>query len=414
MAKHKGIGRRDFLRRAAGVAVAWGAASRVFGKPGAPAALGANERLGTGHIGVGGMGTGHLRQMVDMAKRPEYNVRVAAVCDIYKPRLDRAVAMSGAKGYHAHEDLLADKNVDVVIIATPAHNHAHQAIDALEAGKDLYCEKPMTLYWQDARRVADTARRTNRIVRVGVQGASDGRMWRIRQLIEEGRLGKLLWISKGDCRNTRHGVFNYAIDRNASPENLDWARFIGPAPMRPFEPERFFRWRKYWEYGGGLACDILFHQLGHTMVAVGPRFPKRVVATGGTYVDLDSEIPDVFHMMLDYPDDFTVVLVCSMVNAFNVRHAFRGHRATAFINDSGQLEVKPERGFEREVAHEVLPPVPCDWYMLNFLNSVRSRTPSHIDADVGYRVAVGIDLANQAFRQNEAILFDPIAEQVIN
>ncbi|MFW6108323.1 MAG: Gfo/Idh/MocA family protein [bacterium] len=413
MATSRAIGRRRFLRQAAGVAAAWGAASRVFGTPGSPDAVGANERIQTGHIGVGGMGSGHLRTLLGMAEKAQYNVRVAAVCDIYKPRLEHAKEVSKAKGYHAHEDLLADPDVDAVILATPAHNHAHQATDALEAGKDLYCEKPMTLYWQDARHVAETARRTNRIVRVGVQGASDGRMWRVRQLIEEGRIGKLLWTTKGDCRNSRHGIFNYGIDRNASPKNLDWERFLGPAPYRPFEPERFFRWRKYWEYGGGLAGDILFHQLGHTMVAVGPRFPRRAVAAGGTYVDLDSEIPDVFHMMLDYPGGFTVVLVCSMVNATNVDFVFRGHRASLALR-RGTVELRPERAFAKEVRAETFPPVPRDWYMLDFLNSVRSRTPTDIDADVGYRVAVGIDLANKAFRQDKAVLFDPATQQVVN
>ena len=407
----KSIGRRRFLKHAAGAA-ALGAASRVFGAPGAPTAMGANDRIGLGHIGVGGMGGGHLRTIVGMTERPEFNVRVAAVCDIYEPRRRRAGEVSKANAYHAHEDLLADPNVDAVIIATPAHNHAHQTIDALEAGKDVYCEKPMTLYWEDARRVAATARRTGRITRVGVQGASDGKMWRVRQLIDDGRIGKLVWTTKGDCRNTRHGIFNYGIDGACSPKNLDWKRFIGPAPMRPFEPERFFRWRKYWDYGGGLAGDILFHQLGHTMVAVGPQFPTRVTASGGTYVDLDSEIPDVFHMMIDYPGGFTVVLVCSMVNAVNVPHVFRGHKASLHL-EGGSVVLRPERQFEREIKEERFPPVSCAWYMENFLDSVRSRKPTHIDADVGYRVATGIDLANKAFRQNTAVRFDPVHETLV-
>jgi len=410
--RHTRMARREFLRRAAGAAAAFGAASRVFGAPGSPKALGANDRINTGHIGVGGMGTGHLRTLVGMAAKPELNVRVAAVCDIYDPRKERAADISKAKVYHAHEDLLADKDVDAVIIATPAHNHAHQTLDALEAGKDVYCEKPMTLYWQDARRVAEAARRTNRITRVGVQGASDGKMWRVRQLIDDGRIGKLVWTTKGDCRNTRHGVFNYGI-RPATPKSLDWKRFLGPAPFRPFEPERFFRWRKYWEYGGGLAGDILFHQLGHTMVAVGPQFPTRAVAAGGTYVDLDSEIPDVFHMMLDYPGGFTVVLVCSMVNAANVPYVFRGHKASLFV-EGGSVVLRPERQFRDEIAEERFGPLPVDWYMLNFLHSVRSRQPTHIPFEVGYRVAVGIDLANQAFRQRKAALFDPANEKALN
>ena len=412
MARRRTMGRRDFLKRAGAVPLVAGLASKVFGAPGSPTAVGANDRINTGHIGVGGMGSGHLRTIVGMKDRPEYNVRVAAVCDIYVPRRDRAKAVSGGKAYHAHQDILADKDVDAVIIATPAHSHAHITLDALEAGKDVYCEKPMTLYWQDAKRVAETARRTNRIFRVGVQGASDGRMWRIRQLIEDDRIGKLLWTQKGDCRNTRHGVFNYGIGP-ATPKSLDWKRFLYPAPFRPFEPERFFRWRKYWEYGGGLAGDILFHQLGHTMVALGPAFPKRVVAAGGTYVDLDSEIPDVFHMMLDYPGNYTVVLVCSMVNAVNVPFVFRGHRATLYI-EGGHVVLRPERGFEKEIKEERFPPVPCDWYMMNFLNSVRSRKQTHINADVGYRTVVGIDLANRSFRENKVMRFDPASEQVIS
>ncbi|MFP4058321.1 MAG: Gfo/Idh/MocA family protein [Candidatus Brocadiia bacterium] len=410
MSGEKSIPRRAFLGRAA-VPVAAGLASKVFGAPAPPTAAGANSRIGTGHIGVGGMGTGHLRTLLGMAERPEYNVRVAAVCDIYEPRKERAREMAKATLYHAHEDLLADEDVDAVIIATPAHNHAHQALDALEAGKDVYCEKPMTLAWEDARRVAATARRTGRIVRVGVQGASDGRMWRVRRLIEEGRIGKLVWTQKGDCRNSRHGIFNYPIGP-ATPKTLDWERFLGPAPVRPFEPERYFRWRKYWEYSGGLAGDILFHQLGHTLVAIGPQFPRRVVASGGSYVDLDSEIPDVFHMMLDYPGGCTVVLVCSMVNAVNVPFVFRGHRASLFL-EGGQVVLRPERPFREEIREERFPPLPTAWYMEDFLDSVRSRKPTHIDAQVGYRVTVGIDLANRGFRENRAMLFDPEAERVL-
>jgi predicted dehydrogenase len=404
------ITRRDFLRRTAAGAIVLGAGA--LARPARSQVAGANERIGVGVIGCGGMGTGHLRALVDMAAKGEESLAVIAVCDIYELRKERAKSISGAQVFHDYHDMLQLPDLDAVFIATPDHWHARMAIDAMEAGKDVYVEKPMTLYWQEAKEVAGTASRTGRVLQVGAQSTSEDIWWQARWLIRAGTLGKLLWTQTGYCRNTKEGEWNWPMDPEASPQNLDWKRFLGSAPKRPFDPERFFRFRKYWDYSGGIATDLLYHQLAHLQVALGPEFPKRVVAAGGIYAFPDREVPDTFHAVVDYPTDHSVVMLSSMANRQSLPDVIRGHEATMYFQD-GQVVVIPEDEFKKDRSEMRVKPEPRSGHRKNFFECMRSRKRPHCDALTGYKVMVAIGLTVESYRKQKAMLFDAVREEVV-
>ncbi len=410
MPDDKRIDRRSFIAQSAAGAAALG--SGALSAPATGAVLGANDRINAAVIGCGGMGTGHLRGLVKRSEDPQAKLKVIGVCDIYEPRKERAKEISGAQVFHHYQDLLDVPELDAVVIATPDHWHAPISIDALEAGKDVYCEKPMTLYWEEAKEVAQVVRRTGRVFQVGVQSTSDDVFWQANRLIREGKIGKLLWSQSGYCRNSRGGEWNYHIDENASPDNLDWETWLGPAPKRPFDPERYFRFRKFWDYSGGIATDLLYHALGHMAIALGPEFPARVSAAGGIYVQQDREVPDTYHTMIEYPSGHTVVLISSMANRQGVPEIIRGHEATLYFEGDKAI-VRPEKEFEGDREEIQVSREPRPDHMTNFLECVRTRAKPHCNAEVGYKVEVAIALGVRAYREGKVMKFDPEKEEVI-
>ena len=278
-------------------------------------ALGANDRIVFGVIGTGGMGTGHLNNLVKRSE--EDNVRVAAVCDVYQKRLDRAAAIASAQPYTDYRRLLERKDIDAVLIATPDHWHGKISIDALDAGKHVYCEKPMTHTVDQAIAVRDASRRHKDLVfQVGVQGTSNPQVWQAREAIQKGQIGQVTWAHGSYNRNQRVCAFNgppYTIDPSAGPDatgpnRIDWDMWLGHkfglAPKIPYNPEHYFRFRKYWAYSGGVATDLLYHKLAPLLLAIaGPdgEYPVRVSTSGGLYVEKDGrDIPDVFLMTADF------------------------------------------------------------------------------------------------------------------
>jgi len=400
--------RRDFLRQTAGAAAGLAAMSAL-----APSrALGANDRINMGFIGLGGQGTHHLRNFVEISKNPAEKVQVIAVCDIYEPRKKRAQEISGGKLFHDYRELLQMPDLDAVLIASPDHWHARMTIDAMEAGKDVYCEKPMTLYWDEAKRVAQAADRLGRIVQVGAQGASDDLAWQANTLIREGAIGKLLWSHNSYCRNSRDGEWNWHIDPDASPQNLDWKAFLGSAPQRPFDKERYFRFRKYWDYSGGIATDLFYHALTHLQIALGPEFPIRVSAAGGIYEFQDREVPDTYHTLIEYPTNHSVALTSSMANYDSLPEVIHGHRST-LTYEAGQVVVRPQDPFRSETVERHVPGQPRADHTRNFLDCVRSRQQPHCSAQTGYRIMVAIALGVMAYRQQKVIHFDPVKQEVL-
>ncbi len=406
------LSRRDFLKGSAAAGAVLGlGVYNANATMASPRVIGANDRIQIGIIGCGNKGTNHLRTLVQKSKN-EGKVAVVAVCDIYEPRKNRAKEISGAEVYHDYRKLLERKDIDAVVIATPDHWHALMAIDAMQAGKDVYLEKPMTYTWQEAKKVAEIAKETNRVLQVGAQSCSDDRWWKANKLIKEGAIGKVLWTSASFCRNSVKGEWNYPIDEGASPDNLDWNAWLGPAPKRDFDKERYFRWRKYWDYSGGIATDLFYHTLSHLQVALGAEFPKRVSAGGGIYVQHDRDVPDTFHMIIDYPSDHSIVLCSSMANRQGVTEMIRGHEATMYFEEPGVV-IRPEDEFKDSKQEIKVALEPRLNHMDNWLDCIRTRNKPHLDSETAYKVMVAIALGVESYRKEKVMRFDPEKEMVI-
>ncbi|MBI4605726.1 MAG: Gfo/Idh/MocA family oxidoreductase, partial [Planctomycetes bacterium] len=335
------ITRRRFIRKVSAGALILGAAPRL-----APAfhAKGANDRIVLAVIGTGGMGGGHVNQLVGMEERE--NIRLAAVCDVFRERAKANAARCKGEAYEDYRKLLERKDIDAVVIATPDHWHAKMSIDSMLAGKHVYCQKPMTLTAEQAIEVRNTARKTGLKLQVGVQGTSNDAFWKAHQAIAEGRIGKVVWSQGSYCRNSREGEFNWPIDPAAGPsaegdKHIDWDMWLGHelglAPRVGFNPEHFFRFRKFWSYSGGVATDLLYHTLAPLVLMIAGRrgeYPLRAVAAGGIYVQKDTrEIPDTFFIMLDYPSEHTIVLVSVMTNTSGLETRVCGNEGTLLLQD---------------------------------------------------------------------------------
>jgi predicted dehydrogenase len=385
--------------------------------------LGANDRVNLGFIGVGGMGGGHLRALTAQSEQTK-DVQVVAVCDVYKIRKEKArdVARLSEQGvHHDYRDLLAREDVDAVIIATPDHWHAQMAIDAMAAGKDVYLQKPMTLTVDEARDTAEAAERYGRILQVGSQHLSDKRHHTARDLIAAGEIGELLWATATYSRNSVVGEWNYYVDEEASPETIDWQRWLGSAKKRPFSAERYFRWRKYWEYSGGIATDLFYHRLGPVLYAMGAQFPTRVTGSGGIYVQKDREVPDTYQTTIEYPN-FYITLSSSMANAAAVKYypdVIYGHKGTILF-ERDAVVVVPENLGARGSGGAAAPPkrYPVEPVSIgrahtdNFFACMRSRKQPVLNPELGYQIMTAIKLGVDSYREGKVKFFDPRTERV--
>jgi predicted dehydrogenase len=395
--------RREFLG-----AAALSATSRV---------LGANDRINVGIIGVGGMGFGHVKML-----KPRTDIRITAVSDIYTSRKQRArefLSLADKDVHHEYKDLLARSDVDAVFVVTPDHWHYRMAMDALDAGKDVYVQKPMAYRIEEAKSMAERVKKTGRVLQVGSQYASEPQYRRARELVAQGAIGKPLWAQGTYCRNTFHGEWNYEIDAQGTEDNIDWKRFLGSAPKRPFSQDRYFRWRKYWDYSGGIATDLLYHRLVPFLVTLGPQFPVRVSANGGIYVHKDREVPDTISTTIEYPD-FQVVMSSSMAADLPGAHldpVIYGHEGSIEFRGK-ELVITPEPIYakasnKRPIRIPTETPDLHIAHMENFFDCVRSRKPPNLDADFGYRAMVAIGLGVEAYRESKQLAFDPSTERVL-
>ena len=282
------------------------------------AVLGANDRLRIGVIGAGGMATNHMEALVKMTQSD--NIEIVNVCDIYTKRLDKAAQLTGGKPIGEYKKLLENKDIDYVLIAVPEHWHFQMASDALDAGKHVYVEKPMTHSIEQSQKLVQKVHATGKKLQVGVQGMSDESYEVAYEHIKAGELGKIV-MAQIDYSRDYQGDFwagnDYPIDADAKPGvNLDWDAWLGPAPKRPWDPERYFRWRRYWDYSGGIATDLYIHRATRLLKAMNLTYPEYVVATGGKFAFPDSvaEIPDTFDVLADFPGGPTMQLVSSMAN----------------------------------------------------------------------------------------------------
>lgn len=255
-------------------------------------------------------------QLIDgLNKAP--GAEIVSVFDGYTGRIERAVTRTEgrARAAESYQQILADDSIDAVVVASPDHWHAKQVIEALEAGKDVYCEKPLTWAIDEGLAIADAVKRTGGILQVGSQGISSKTQQKVRQLVQDGEIGRVTMIRAYYNRNSASGAWIYPIPPDASPETVDWELFLGSAPPQPFNLERFFRWRCYEDYSGGIATDLFVHLTTTIHYVMGAKAPADVYGSGELYRWKQSrDVPDTLNAILRYPEGFTVNLSSTFNN----------------------------------------------------------------------------------------------------
>ncbi|MBV9760614.1 MAG: Gfo/Idh/MocA family oxidoreductase [Acidobacteriaceae bacterium] len=432
--------RRDFLKRSAGVTAGVALAGQVLARPHnklTPSrVIGANDRINIGLIGCGGRGSGDARSFTEFAQNNNNACQIVAVCDVYEKRKRTQGELYKAKQFLDYRELLALPDVDAVIVATPDHWHARIALDAMDRGKDVYLEKPMCHTIKEAKELMDTVRETKRVLQVGSQTTSADQWWKAKKAIADGMIGKMIMSQGSYHRNSINGEWNWPIDPDASPDGkgenyVDWKTWLGPAPSRPWDADRFFRFRKYWDYSGGIATDLFFHVVAPLNICWDkPQYPSKVTASGGKYIFVDDrEVPDTFHVLAEYPEGHSLVLSSSMANSQHIPGLIRGHEGTIIMVEHGMFEeptpdivLRPElvRAHGESTTHPFPgykfgaeeTRIPVEQYDMmqahigNFLQCMRSREKPHLDVETAAHAQILISLAVDSYREGRVKYWD--------
>ncbi|HEY3135648.1 MAG TPA: Gfo/Idh/MocA family oxidoreductase [Blastocatellia bacterium] len=293
--------RRDFIKLTAATTVAAATSTTILAADEFTRAerVSPADKIRIALIGAGGQGMSDTREALRVP-----GVELVAVADLYDGRLTRSKELWGNQLFTTRDyrEVLARPDVDAVIIATPDHWHMRISTDAMNAGKDVYCEKPVVQHLDQGKQVIETEKKTNRIFQVGSQRVSSIVYKKAKELLSSGAIGELNMVEAWVDRSNAIGAWQYSIPPDASPATVDWDRFLGNAPKRPFDPVRFFRWRNYRDYGTGVAGDLFVHLFSGLHFIVGTTGPTRVMATGGLrYWNDGRDVPDVMLAMCDYP-----------------------------------------------------------------------------------------------------------------
>ena len=264
---------------------------------------------------------------------------------MYQKRVTAAKENFKVDGTLDYREILARKDVDAVVVATPDHWHARVALAAMEQGKDVYLEKPMCHTIEEVKQLREAVKSKQRVMQVGSQTTSGDQWWKARKALADGMIGQMIMSQGSYHRNSVEGEWNWKIDKEAGPDGkgdnyIDWKTWLGPAPKRAYDADRFFRFRKYWDYSGGIATDLFFHVMAPMNICwPQPEFPRRVVGSGGIYEFKDErEVPDTFHLVAEYKQGFSVVLSSSMANSHHIPGLIRGHQGTLIMVDHGMFE----------------------------------------------------------------------------
>ncbi|MCC6419556.1 MAG: Gfo/Idh/MocA family oxidoreductase [Gemmataceae bacterium] len=405
MSAPRDVSRRSFLKTSAATATA---ATLV-----APAVnvLGANERLNIGLIGTGGR---CRRLMQSLAQIP--NVRMTALCDVYEPNLDLARKLADPKAFTTRDyrQLLARKDIQGVLIATPDHWHVPMTIAACAAGKDVYVEKPLTHDLGEGRAVIEAQNRHKRVVQVGTQQRSMPQFQRARELVRSGRLGRVHKIHLTWNRNTdrvRRGP------QNVDPQRLDWQAFLGNAPKQDFDAYRFRHWRWFWDFGNGILADLMVHWIDVVHWYLDLDHPLKATTIGDHYTSRGVwQTPDTVQTLLSYPNELQVYFEGTFCNARNgAMMELMGTEATLYL-DRGRFEIHPEPRRQGKYEEMVIGKGPRgrDFYeqpdgellhLTNWVECVRSRNRPTAPAEAGVSAASAAHLGNQALRKDQVAVW---------
>jgi predicted dehydrogenase len=399
---------------------------------------GANDRVQVGFIGYGLIGSEHVR---DFKKQSDADL--VALSDVYQPRLEQGVAACGgsARGHRDFRKLLDDKDIQAIVVSTPDHWHALMTIMACAAGKDVYVEKPLTLFIREGRWMVEAARRYNRVVQVGTQQRSGKHYQKAVEMLRAKYIGKIVSARMGSFRNIMPG-FGAPAD-TTPPNDLDYDMWLGPAPKRPYNPKRslyHFRW--FWDYSGGQMTNLGAHEIDVVQWAMQVKGPAAVSSSGGRFALEDNgETPDTQDALFEYPG-FTSIFSC--------REPSLGHRGEGILDffgtkgslsiDRSGFEVHPDMKIDPANAIPVFTGHPAggpkrssaapepwtqpykmagssqeqfDLHARNFLDCVKSRERPIADVEQGHEVTTACHLANISLRTGRKIRWSPETEEII-
>lgn len=449
----KSLNRRQFIQLGSGALAAAGI-SPILLQPqklfGAGRAVAPSDTIRFASIGTGIRGCEHLQASLQVP-----GIECVAVCDLYDSRhtaAREAVKNPSVAATRDYRSILDRKDVDSVLIATMDHNHRHIFEDACAAGKDIYCEKPMSHTVEDGFAMMQAAHKNNRMVCVGSQRVSSVLYAKAKQIYDSGKLGQVFSINAYWDRNSPSGAWVYPIPPDANEKTIDWNAFLGDAPKRPYDSVRFFRWRCFTDYGEGLAGDLFVHLLSGIHFITGTNQPaQRAMSSGGLYHFKDGrEFPDLIETLYDYPN-FKVTLRCNLNNNGGEFIAFYGTEGTLIIKDA-TLTYRPENtrpepegysiyGWPKDLRDQYLKdwqkehPVPAALqsnvdgegdsfanppgysdtvdHQANFYNAVRTRKPVVENEVFGNNTAIGCHLSNFSYFNKSMAVWDASANKIV-
>ena len=420
------IHRRSFLTRSAGA----GAGLALAGFPGIVSARNVNNRLNLGIVGPGGRGTGRLKRFFQMNRR--FNARLVAVCDLWNYRRENAVELAKAeqgyapKAYRHHEEILADAEVDALIIATPDHAHAQILKLAADAGKDAYCEKPMANVLEEANAALDAVRKSDTIVQIGTQRRAHPKYRQASRMIAEGFIGDVV---KADFHWSKYSPYRWARREKdilmARESDLDWNTWLMGRPHRPFDPRIFRCFRLFKDFSSGIIDQWMSHGIDLAHMLTGVTYPSTVVAHGGIYQWKDyRENPDTQEITLEYKKGdrkFLTVYSTNWINGYGsgtrvhgTLGSFKGE-AISHRDDDWHFTGKGVKADGR-VADKV--PVEGDPgetdHMANWLDAVRSRDSKRLycPVEAGYGHSIACIMATDSYWSGKRMVFDPVKRTI--
>lgn len=393
------MNRRTFLAGAGTVTV-----SNVMRLTAAP-----SDQFNVGVIGAGGRG-----QLLMDRFSQDPSVRLTAVCDVYEPNLEAGLSLAKgkAKAYRRYRDLLADKSISIVIIATPEHWHHRMLLDALVAGKDVYLEKPLCHTPEQGVELMGAVRNSDRIVQVGMQRRSYPLYVRARDIRAAGTLGDVRLVRTWWVNNSLAGEAGRKLDGR-----LDWEQWQGPAPRHPMELDRFRNWRNYKDYSGGIVADQGAHIYDGIHLIRGVGFPSAVTASAGRVHSKQSETPETVVVVAEYPEDF---LATFTINYAGMHYPTRLDQLNQFDGDQARMDLGREF---LSVFLQAKPEVPAitatgsfsqatDAHIQNFLECVRTRKQPNAPVEKGFQAALVIQMANLSLETGRRVRWNALTQKV--
>jgi predicted dehydrogenase len=408
-----------------------------------------NDQIQLALIGAGIQGQGDTKFALQVP-----GVKLVAVADCYDGRLAHAKELWGADLFTTRDyrEILKRSDVDAVLIATPDHWHKQAAVDSLRAGKDVYLEKPMIHIYPDGPEIIEAVNASNRILQVGSQRVSSVVYAKAKELLAAGAIGKLNMVTARWDRNSAIGAWDYSVPLDASTETCDWPRFLGSAPKIPWNAERFFQWRKWKDYGSGVAGDLFVHLFSGTHFITGAHGPTRAMATGGIRFWNDGrDSDDVLLALFDYPEGFNLSLHVNFVDGGEESEGFLftgseglmeiarntvtvtrtplasepGYTVSTFAEAQQKAYIEqyhqkypvqhPTGAPPQDIEAFTAPPGYIDSYdhFHNFFDSVRSRKPVVEDATFGFRAAGAALLSNLSVQRDSIVHWNPETMKIV-